>query len=113
MSITAKDIQAAINAYPEDKWAGGPLETLVQHLEWGKEPVTLGNLGEIKVLDAKWGEEGGGEYIWFVFTVGDDPQTWRLHGYYSSYDSDDWSETLPEKVIGESKTITVWNRAKG
>lgn len=111
MSFTAKDIQTAVTAYPKDEWTGGPLEALAQHLEWRREPVKLGELGEIKVLDAKWGEEGGGEHIWFVFSVGDDEQTWRFHGYYDSYDGCEWLETLPEKVIGKPKTVTVWSRA--
>lgn len=111
MSLTASDIQNAIDEWkPEDAEDGefGELRDIIEKLEYENEPVILPGLGEMKIIDAKWGAEGGGDEIWFIFTVGDDPQTWRLDGWYNSYDGEYWETTLPTKVKGIPYTAMRW-----
>lgn len=100
---TLEEVTEAIEAYGT--------EDFIANITWSESEVDLGEVGEAVYVDGKLGREGGGEDIWFVFSVGD--SFFRMEGFYSSYDGSDWSGSEPERVFPQEKTITVYVSAEG
>lgn len=100
---TPAEVTEAIEAYGT--------EDFIDSMTWGESKVDLGEVGEAVYVDGKLGREGGGEDIWFVFSVGD--SFFRMEGFYTSYDGSSWEGATPERVFPQEKTITVYVSAEG
>ncbi len=66
-----------------------------------RKEIPLGNVGTVKFVDAQWGVTDGPTEIWCIFETGN--RLFKLEGYYSSWDGDDWyshiKEVIPTKKI--------------
>lgn len=81
--LTAREVEAAIVEFGRQEF--------VEQLEGYSTPDnTELSVGKAEYVDAKWGMEGEGEYIWVVFQIGD--ALFRLDGYYGSWDGESWDE---------------------
>lgn len=65
---------------------------------------SVAGLPTVKFVDAGGGE-GDGAQKWVVFSVGD--QMYRMTGYYSSWDSDEWDGDL-EEVAPKQVEVTQY-----
>jgi len=127
MSVTATQVQSAIEAYNEqvhesnEQNSNSWRDTFAQALLEGKEynpqaqkyeevKVELDGLGEVTLVDSKPGFEGGGEDIWVVFHVGN--QLFKLTGWYGSWDGSNWDEGDVFEVVAEEKIVVVYNKKK-
>jgi hypothetical protein len=127
MSITAREVQTAIEAYNEqvykynnenaNSWREGFVQTLLdgtvynpQTQKFDELKAELPGLGEVTLVDSKPGQEGGGEDIWVVFLIGD--QLFKLTGWYGSWDGSNWEEGEVFEVVAEEKIVVVYNKKK-
>lgn len=80
----------------------------ISELPFWKEVDTP--IGLVKEVDS-YGGEGQGEQYWMIISVvqGDVIRTFKLDGWYASYDGGYYDEFY--EVIPELKTITVWEKA--
>jgi hypothetical protein len=127
MSITAREVQTAIEAYNEqvdtyneenkDAWREPFAQTLIDGTVYNPHTkkyegikVELPEFGEVTLVDSKPGHEGGGEDIWVVFLIGD--QLFKLTGWYGSWDGSNWEEGEVFEVVAEEKIVVVYNKKK-
>jgi hypothetical protein len=127
MSVTAREVQNAIESYNEqvetyneenkDAWREPFAQTLIDGSVYNPETkkyedvkVELDGLGEVTLVDSKPGQEGGGEDIWIVFHVGN--QLFKLTGWYGSWDGSNWDEGDVFEVVAEEKIVVVYNKKK-
>lgn len=61
---------------------------------------------EVKLLDSTGGSEGGEEYMDVVFEY--DGTMFRVHGYYSSWDENEWFLDELEEVVPKEVTVTQY-----
>lgn len=115
MAFTAAQIQAALVAFDErqeeleerydelseEEQAEYSDEAFADALQWRKEGVELPGVGLATCVDY----EHINEDLKLVFKVGD--QLFRITGYYSSYDADEWDSQVVE-VEAREKIITVY-----
>lgn len=115
MAFTAEQIKAALLAFEErqeelderyDELTEEELEEysdegFAELLQWRKEGVKLPEVGLATSVDY----EHINEDLKLVFKVGD--QLFRITGYYSSYDADQWDNDVVE-VEAREKVITVY-----
>lgn len=62
-------------------------------------------LPDVTVVDTKIGTEGGGEYIYIVFKIGD--RHFKKEGYYASYDGSNWDGDFQE-VTPIERTVVFY-----
>lgn len=127
MSVTATQVQSAIEAYNEkvyetnekepENWRENFAQALLDGKEWNSQTkeyedvtVELDGFGAVTLVDSKPGFEGGGEDIWIVFLVGD--QLFKLTGWYGSWDGSNWEEGDVFEVVAEEKVVVVYNKKK-
>ena len=93
---TEEEAAEALEAYGIDEF--------IEEMAWGdgERTVDLGDLGDATFVAGKLGEEGGGEDIWFVFSVGD--SFFRIEGFYNSYDGSSWEGSEIERVFPRKKS---------
>lgn len=115
MAFTAQQIQVALEArverqdeleerydeLTEEEQAEYSDEGFADLLQWHKEGVELPGIGLATCVDY----EHINEDLKLVFKVGD--QLFRIEGWYSSYDADQWDTQVVE-VEAREKTITVY-----
>lgn len=63
--------------------------------------------GTAKTLEA-YGGEGKGEEYWVVFQVGD--KTYRVDGYYSSWEGTNWDDAEPYEVKPVEVTVIKYKK---
>ncbi len=101
MAFTPAEVSTAIQNHGLEEF----VETMTY--TWNNPTPTVElALGAATYVDGKLGREGGGEDIWFVFSLGGD--LYRLSGWYSSYDGSNWEDSTPELVVPEEKIITIY-----
>lgn len=71
----------------------------------GKSEAEL-SIGLAEFVEAKWGEEGGGENVWVVFRL--DGALYQLNGYYNSWDGTDWADSGVLAVKEEQVMQTIY-----
>jgi len=100
MTHTFEQIKDAVNEHGKTE--------IVQFFEFARSPypkLEVEDLGEIEFVDAKFGAEGGGEDIWFVFKFED--TLYRFTGYYSSYDGENWDDYSDLEEVAPRETIVI------
>jgi hypothetical protein len=115
MSVTAAQVQAAVEARRErmedfeerfgqlsdEEQALVEEVELAEQLQWNKKGTELPEVGTAYFVDY----EHINEDLILIFKVGD--QFFKMTGFYSSYDADEWEDTITE-VTPREKTITVY-----
>lgn len=103
MSYTVEQVQAAIadefEDYESEFYSGMPAD--------GFELPMLGDTAY--EVDSEGGSEGGGEYMHFVFRIGD--QLFRKFGTHDSWNGNDWDGDL-EEVESYEVTVTRFRKKK-
>jgi len=92
---TIEQLSRAINSYPDG------VDELIYEI---RTPFELDGVGTIEWVAQNDGGVGDGGEIWFVFSH--EGHLYRLSGFYSSYDSNEWDDEVVEvfpRVI--AKTI--------
>jgi hypothetical protein len=103
--FTVEEVTEVISKFGLDAF----VRTLVRG-RWSAEAVESKvelSIGTATLVDAKWGEEGGGEHIWIVFKIGDD--LYQINGFYSSWEGPEWNDStiIPVKAEQVMRTIYV------
>ena len=106
MTFTSEQFANAVGEWIDQEDEAGTLD------DWGsfgervlsEEPFNLEGIGTIKYVTY----EQHNDDIWAIFTVDDDPQLYKLSGYYSSYDADEWYDDRIIPVKAEEKTIIIY-----
>jgi hypothetical protein len=114
MSVTTKQVEAAIEARNErmddleeryDDLTEEEKELLEEEfseqIQWGDKTVELPEVGTASYVDY----EHINEDLTLIFKIGE--QFFKITGFYSSYDADEW-ETEVTEVVPKEKTITVY-----
>lgn len=95
MALTKEQVERTADENYKGDYSDG-LTGLADTL-WGDQNDSIEyeveGLPTIRFVDAG-GAEGDGAQKWVVFSVGD--QMFRMTGYYSSWDSDEWDGDLEE-----------------
>jgi len=102
MTFTTEQVSEAISEQGLQEF----VEELTDTWSNPSPTVELEGLGIAAYVDGKLGREGGGEDIWFVFSL--DGKFYRLTGWYSSYDGSNWEDARVELVVPEEKIITIY-----
>ncbi|MFE2997978.1 hypothetical protein ACFXG4_23530 [Nocardia sp. NPDC059246] len=93
MTLTAKEIEAKIEAFEQD---GHEFSWYDWKWETGFDAVDVPDLGKVWVVDTFGGGEGSGEEMYIIFRVletGERPYRARYFqkdGYYASFDGSNW-----------------------
>jgi len=105
MTASLTEIKDALTSYKGGM--GDVIWDLVSTYGNKLESIDFPNVGTVKHVDSKVGAEGGGEDIWFVFSINDD-KLYRITGYYTSYDGSYWEGPVTE-VTPREITVTVFD----
>lgn len=103
-TFTAREVTDSIDLFDRDAFVDQ-----ISSLFWRDDlnsTVSLA-LGDVRPVEAKLGEEGGGEEAYIIFELRG--ECWRLDGYYSSWDGTDWEQgdVVPVKAETITKVIYV------
>lgn len=114
MSIAARDVQAALNARQErmdelaesfddltDEEQEKVEEQFSEEIQWGDRKVELPGVGTAEYVNY----EHINEDLILIFKIGE--QFFKITGFYSSYDEDEWENAVTE-VVPKEKIITVY-----
>ena len=71
------------------------------------DEVTLPSGLVVKDVE-RYGGEGEGDKLWVVFSV--DDQLFRVTGYYSSWDGDNWEDASLEEVEAYEVMVTKYRK---
>ena len=118
-SLTVEEVESAIKKYEKEMSGDKPFarNLFVQELEslsYQKDPnatVNIEGLGKVRLVDAKFGEEDGGSNIWAVFEA--KGKMYRIYGNYSSWDGEDWYDSVDEVEIEkkvETKVVNIFKQ---
>jgi hypothetical protein len=102
--LNAREVEAAINELGREEFIEAMEGYSIRRSE-GVPSVEL-SLGKAEFVDAKWGAEGEGEYIWVVFRIGD--ELFQLDGYYGSWDGSSWEEGSVSAVEAKEVVKTIY-----
>lgn len=105
-TLNVKDVEKAIVEFGLREF----VETLAESAWSGKNTedfrVALNGVGVAILVAGKFGEEGGGENIWFVFSIND--ELFQINGYYASYDGSNWDDSNVEAVKPKEITQIIY-----
>jgi len=105
-AYSTDEILAGIKAFDTTSSWISPASAFVEKMTYGDKTATIPGIGVATLKDEKLGEEGEGENIWVVFELYG--SLYRLNGFYSSYDGEDWTYGSVVQVKPREITTTIY-----